>query len=58
MRKDPSDREKIYLDQATSKLFRIDVDKFRSDGKCLKMVKQLLLILIYKNICHHCTKDE
>lgn len=32
MIKDATDRRKIFLDEATVKLFQIDIDEFRSKG--------------------------
>ena len=59
MRKDPSDQRKIYLDQATSKLFRIDVDKFRSDGKLSENGEAIITYFdLQKYLPIHCTKDE
>lgn len=59
MRKDPSDQRKIYLDQATSKLFRIDVDKFRSDGKLSDNGEAIITYFdLQKYLPIHCTKDE
>jgi len=60
MRKDPDDQRKIYLDDATRKLFRIDLAEFKKNGGNVSEGNEAVITYfdLQKYLPVHCLKDE
>jgi hypothetical protein len=60
MRKDPEDQRKIYLDDATRKLFRIDIADFKKGGGNVSDNNEPVITYfdLQKYLPVHCLKDE
>ena len=60
MRKDPEDKRKIFLDDATRKLFRIDLNEFKSSGGTVTDSGEPVItyFALQKYLPIHCLKEE
>ena len=60
MRKDPEDKRKIFLDDATRKLFRIDLNEFKSGGGTVSETGEPVItyFALQKYLPIHCLKEE
>jgi len=60
MRKDPNDQRKIYLDEETRKLFRIDLAEFRENGGTVSEENEPIITYfdLQKYLPIHCIKDK
>ena len=60
MRKDPEDQRKLYLNEATRKLFRIDLGEFKKNGGTVSDNNEAVITYfdLQKYLPVHCLKDE